>query len=76
VVINKGNEMDQQSKREILEAFASDNYENGGHWVVECFGKADYDRYIEEAKGDLKKACKALKEYWKLIEGRAKDCAW
>lgn len=56
-----------------LEQYALDNYEEGGHWVVECFDRADYDLYIEEAGGDLDLALQALKEYWTLIEERAQE---
>jgi hypothetical protein len=57
-----------------LEQYALYNYEQGGQWVVECFDRGDYDRYIAEAGGDLNKAKKALKKYWLLIEGQAREC--
>ena len=54
-----------------LEQYALKHYEEGGHWVVECFGRGDYDRFI--VVGDLEQSKRALKKYWELIEGYAED---
>ena len=47
-----------------LEDYAMRNYESGGHWVVECFGEVDYQRYLDEADGRVNRAKRLLKEYW------------
>jgi hypothetical protein len=60
----------------LLEQYALDNYEAGGHWVYECFGAEDYDQYLTEANGNLSAAMAALKDYWELVCDRERDCAW
>ena len=59
-----------------LEQYALGNYEAGGHWVYECFDKADYAEYLEEAHGDVLAAKAALKKYWELVNDMERECAW
>lgn len=59
-----------------LEQWALDNYEAGGHWVYECFGREDYEEYLTAADGDLSLAKTRLQQHWTLICEREKDCAW
>ena len=61
----------ESTMQKELEQYALKHYEEGGHWVVECFGRGDYDRFI--VVGDLEQSKRALKEYWELIEGYAED---
>lgn len=51
-----------------LKDFAHDHYNEGGHWVFECFDAADYQEYLDDANGDLDQARVALREYWDLME--------
>lgn len=53
---------------EELKKFALDNYNEGGHWVFECFDAADYQEYLDEAGGDLDRAREALRDHWALVE--------
>jgi hypothetical protein len=57
----------------VLEKFAMDHYEAGGHWVVECFGADDYQGYLDQAQGDVGQAQVALQSYWQLVQDRYQD---
>ena len=59
-----------------LEDYALANYSKGGHWVFECFGRDDYQEYLDEAGGDLAAAKAALKRYWELVVEQESNCAW
>lgn len=56
-----------------LEAYAMENYEAGGHWVVETFSEQEYDQYMKDAGGSLTKAKRALKKFWKMTEERSNE---
>ena len=56
-----------------LKSFAMQHYEKGGHWVVECFEDSDYQRFLDESKGNLVKAKRELKKDWKLRESLCQD---
>lgn len=60
----------------LLESYAMDNYDKGGHWVVECFDRNEYKKFLDEAKGNLAVAKKELKKYWKLMEEHGANCGW
>lgn len=60
----------------LLKSYAEDNYEKGGHWVVECFDNCDYKNFLDEANGNLSVAKKELKKYWKLMAEQESNCAW
>jgi len=62
--------------RQALEAYALAHYEEGGHWVVECFSDADYARVLVEAGGDVAAARAALREHWERMVDRERDCAF
>ena len=49
------------------------NYEQGGHWVVECFEEADYQRYLDGAGGAVNRAKRLLKEYWLFTEEQCRE---
>ena len=57
-----------------LEQFALDNYEEGGHWVAETHEAADYQEFLDEAAGDLKKAKALVREYWEFMNMRQAEC--
>lgn len=57
-----------------LEQFALDNYEEGGHWVVETHVAQDYQEYLDEACGNVAKAKKLVRSYWELMNSRQADC--
>jgi 23S rRNA U2552 (ribose-2'-O)-methylase RlmE/FtsJ len=57
---------------EALQEFALDHYEEGGHWVVECFGKEDYDRFLAKTSS-VAEAREELQKYWTLIEEQARE---
>ena len=59
-----------------LEAYAADNYEAGGHWVVECYDHSDYQAVLDRASNDLDEAKALLKQYWQLVSERERDCQW
>lgn len=56
------------TKVEKIKQWASDNYEKGGHWIVECFG----DKDIEETFTSLADA----KRYVALTNEQERNCAW
>jgi hypothetical protein len=57
-----------------LEQFALDNYEEGGHWVVETHVADDYQEFLDEAVGDLEKAKTLVREYWEFMNERQAEC--
>ena len=59
-----------------LEQYALDNYEAGGHWVVECFDKEDYLEIIAEAGCDLVEAKTLLRTHWEIMCERESECRW
>ena len=48
------------TKTEELIAYATENYEAGGHWIVECWIQADYEDLLNKLGGDVAKA----KGFW------------
>lgn len=59
----------------LLEQYACDNYEEGGHWVAETFGKDDYAQALTEG-GDIEGAKVVLRKYWELMVMRERECAY
>ena len=57
-----------------LEQFALAHYEAGGHWVVETHIAEDYQEYLDKAAGDIEKAKKLVREYWKLMNEMEANC--
>jgi len=43
----------KERKMNELYQYALDNYEAGGHWIVECWDAADYNDILEECNGDV-----------------------
>ena len=64
------------TKTEQLIAYATDCYEAGGHWIVECWDAADYNDLLEEVGGDVELAKAALKQQWELTNEQEQNCAW
>ena len=64
------------SKIQQLQQFAMDNYEAGGHWVVECWDSADYNDVLEECGGDVELAKARIQEDWELTNEQERNCAW
>lgn len=50
-----------------LKRFALDSYTAGGHWIYETTSQSEYIAILEEAQFDLRKAQKALKKEWELM---------
>jgi hypothetical protein len=75
-MIGLGKEMDMNLNEAMkaLEQFALDNYEEGGHWVVETHEAADYQEFLDEAAGDEAKAKKLVREYWEFMNMRQAEC--
>jgi galactokinase len=61
---------------DVLERYALENYQEGGHWVYETHGKADYLEALEEAGFDLEKTKANLKDYWELMNEQQAECRW
>jgi hypothetical protein len=64
------------TKIQQLIKYANDNYEAGGHWLVECWGCAEYNEVLEKAGGNLEVAKDALKREWEFTNEQAQNCAW
>ena len=58
----------------ILQQYALDNYEEGGHWVYETHEAAEYQEYLDEAGGNIAKAKKLVREYWELTLEMESNC--
>lgn len=58
----------------VLEQFALDNYEEGGHWVYETHEACHYQEYLDEAAGDIEKAKQLVREYWELVTEMESNC--
>lgn len=58
---------------ETLKAYAAAHYEDGGHWIAETYGAADYRAALAQAGNDLEKAKAALKKKWCLLNARQAD---
>lgn len=59
----------------VLEQYALDNYEAGGHWVVECWLEEDYLQALTEG-GSIEGAKKVIKAYWELVVDQERNCSW
>lgn len=57
----------------ILEAFALDHYEEGGHWVYETHDRKDYEKVLDRHGGDVEAAKVELRDHWFLIQEYAED---
>jgi hypothetical protein len=57
-----------------LEQYATDNYEEGGHWVAETYSYKDYIEVLDHNDFDLDAAKKELKEYWEFTNERQREC--
>ena len=64
------------SKIQQLQQFAMDNYEAGGHWVVECWDAADYNDVLELCGGDVELAKARIQEDWEVTNAQERECAW
>jgi hypothetical protein len=58
---------------ETLKKFALDNYEAGGHWIVETYSDADYEGVLRNSK-TITAAKKELQKCWKLWEEQSSNC--
>lgn len=63
-------------KIEALRQFALDNYDLGGHWVVETFDNGHYIEALLEGQNDLKAAKEVLREYWTLMNEQQAETRW
>ncbi len=59
-----------------LEQFALAHYEQGGHWIVECWEAVDYECLLRENSNDVELAKEALKREWELTNEQERNCAW
>ena len=57
-----------------LEAYANSHYTDGGHWVVECFGRSDYQEVLDQVRGDIEAAKAVLKRHWELMVEQESNC--
>ena len=64
------------TKTEELIAYATENYEAGGHWIVECWIQADYEDLLNNLGGDVAKAKGSLQAQWELINEQPQECSW
>ena len=48
---------------QLLEKYAYDNYDLGGHWVAECWSTEDYEELLYDCKNDLEEAKLELRAY-------------
>jgi hypothetical protein len=55
-----------------LETYALNNYDAGGHWVYETYGKTDYMALLASV-GSVDNAKQYLKEYWEITQDQYED---
>jgi hypothetical protein len=55
-----------------LETYALNNYDVGGHWVYETYGKGDYLSLLL-AVDSLEEAKQYLKDYWEITQDQYED---
>jgi hypothetical protein len=55
-----------------LEVYALNNYDAGGHWVYETYGRGDYLSLLL-AVDSLDDAKQYLKDYWELQQEQYED---
>jgi len=60
---------------QVLEQYAMDNYEEGGHWVVETYSEDDYAEVLANCHS-LEEAKETIKRDWELCVMREKECGW
>ena len=58
-----------------LKGYVIRNYEAGGHWAVETFGKEDYADILRQSK-TWEEAKTLLRTWCELGNEREMDCAW
>lgn len=61
---------------DLLKRYALDNYDLGGHWVVECWDTVDYQQVLYRCKNDLEEAKLELRAYWKLVNEQKAETRW
>ncbi len=57
-----------------LEQYAMDHYSEGGHWVFETYSDDDYQKVLDEAKGDIEAAKVEIKTQWLLLVAQEAEC--
>ena len=55
-----------------LETYALNNYDAGGHWVYETYGKGDYLSLLLGVSS-LDEAKQYLKDYWEITQDQYED---
>jgi hypothetical protein len=60
----------------VLKAYALEHYDDGGHWIYECYDKGDYVNRLEESNFDVEKAKTLIHKEWELLEMQKRECAW
>ena len=59
-----------------LEQYAMDHYSEGGHWVFETYSDDDYQKVLDEAKGDLEAAKAEIKARWLFLVEQETECGF
>ena len=58
-----------------MRKWAFDNYEDGAHWIVECWADGDYLEVLSEA-GTVEAAIAEMESYVDLMVAREMDCRY
>lgn len=61
---------------QLLEKYAYDNYDLGGHWVAECWSTEDYEELLYDCKNDLEEAKLELRAYWERVNEQEAETRW
>lgn len=61
---------------QLLEQYAYDNYDLGGHWVAECWSTEDYEELLYDCKNDLEEAKLIVRACWERTNEQAAECRW
>lgn len=61
---------------QLLEKYAYDNYDLGGHWVAECWSTEDYEELLYDCKNDLEEAKLELRAYWERTNEQEAETRW
>lgn len=68
--------MDTMTAIQELKKFALAHYEEGGHWVYECYENEELEGTLMRAGGDVELAKEYLRTYWEMVNEQQAETRW